>query len=92
MSCRVLARTVEQFLMAHVFDCARRLGLSRVTGEYVPTPKNAMVRDFFAQFGFQKISEEADGRTLWALSLETFRPPATYIRQTQPAELAAIGS
>jgi FkbH-like protein len=92
MSCRVLARTVEQFLMAHVFDCARRLGLGRVTGEYVPTTKNAMVRDFFAQFGFRQISEEANGRTLWALSIEEFRPPATYIRQTQHADMVAIGS
>lgn len=92
MSCRVLARTVEQFLMAHVFRSARRLGLSRVTGEYVPTDKNALVRDFFTQFGFQKLSEETNGRTLWALSVEEFQPTATYIRQTHQAVLAAIGS
>jgi FkbH-like protein len=92
MSCRVLARTVEQHLMVCVFDRAKRLGLSRVTGEYVPTAKNAMVRGFFAQFGFQKTSEEAGGRTVWALSIEEFQPPATYIRQTQTAALAANGS
>lgn len=92
MSCRVLARTVEQFLMAYVFDCARRLGLRRVTGEYVPTPKNALVRDFFAQFGFQKLSEEVNGRSLWALSIDEFQIPVTYIRQTQQGELAAMGA
>ncbi len=51
-----------------------------------------MVRDFFGQFGFQKMSEEASGRTLWALGLEDFEPPATYIRQIQCADLATIGS
>jgi FkbH-like protein len=92
MSCRVLARTVEQYLMVYVFDCAKRLGLNRVTGEYLATPKNAMVRDFFVQFGFQKISEEANGHTRWALSLKDFRPPVTYIRQTDNADLATISS
>lgn len=92
MSCRVLARTVEQFLMVHVFDRARQLGLCRVTGEYVPTAKNAMVRDFFAQFGFQKLSEDPNGRTRWALTLADFQPPATYIRRVQRAALATIGS
>jgi FkbH-like protein len=92
MSCRVLARTVEQFLMAQVFESAKRLGLRRVTGEYVPTAKNGLVRDFFAQFGFQKVSEEASGRTQWALSVEKFLPPATYIRQTEHADMAAAGS
>jgi FkbH-like protein len=92
MSCRVLSRTVEQHLMRYVFDCAKRLGLSRVTGEYVPTPKNAMVRDFFAQFGFEKTAEDAGERTLWALSVQDFQPPVTYIRQIHNVELAAIES
>jgi predicted enzyme involved in methoxymalonyl-ACP biosynthesis len=92
MSCRVLARTVEQYLMTYVFDHAKRLGLDRVIGEYIPTAKNAMVRDFFAAFGFQKISEKADGSTLWALGVHEFQPPATYIRQNEKASLTAIGS
>jgi FkbH-like protein len=92
MSCRVLTRTVEQYLMTYVFEHAKRLGLNRVTGEYAPTAKNAMVRDFFSQFGFRKISEAAEGRTLWTLSVAEFQPPATYIRRTHNAGLAAIGS
>ena len=92
MSCRVLARTVEQYLMVRVFEHAQRLGLSRVTGEYLPTAKNGMVRDFFVQFGFQKVAEEENGRTSWALSVDEFHPPATYIREAQHAALAAIGS
>jgi FkbH-like protein len=92
MSCRVLARTVEAYLMTYVVDRARRLGLSRVTGKYIPTAKNAMVRDFFAQFGFRKTSEAADGSAEWVLNVDEFQPPKTYIRQHEPAALAVTAS
>ena len=61
MSCRVLTRGVEQFLMNRVVEIAREYELTRITGEYVPTPKNGMVKEFFAQFGFERLAEE-DGR------------------------------
>jgi FkbH-like protein len=89
MSCRVLTRGVEQYLMAYVFDYAGSLGMNRVIGEYIPTAKNAMVRDFFAQFGFRQLSAEPDGRTRWALNLGEFNPAATYIRQAEKASSVA---
>jgi FkbH-like protein len=92
MSCRVLTRTVEQYLMTYVFDQAERLGMNRVIGEYIPTAKNAMVRDFFAQFGFRQLSTEADGRTRWVLSVGEFQQPATYIHQTEKASPVTVGS
>jgi FkbH-like protein len=80
MSCRVLTRGVEQFLMNHCVAHAARLGMSRVTGEYRPTAKNAMVKDFYAQFGFQKISEGEDGRTTWRLDVSEYLPATVFIR------------
>ena len=50
MSCRALGRGVEQCPMNHIFSRAHDLGLSKVRGEYIPTAKNAMVKDFWAQF------------------------------------------
>jgi predicted enzyme involved in methoxymalonyl-ACP biosynthesis len=52
MSCRVLSRGVEQFIMNHVFDIAKELNIESVLGLYSPTSKNAMVKDFFLKFGF----------------------------------------
>jgi len=39
MSCRVLGRGVETFLMNQVVEHARKLGLARVTAEYIPTAR-----------------------------------------------------
>ena len=100
MSCRVLARGVEQLLMNMTFAHAARLGLSSVSGEYIPTPKNEMVRNFFAQFGFSKVSED-EGRAEWVLDVSLFRPvpvfitlveePATDVVQNGAAELIGAG-
>lgn len=83
MSCRVLTRGVEQYLMNTVFEHASRLGLARVTGEFIPTPKNAMVREFFAQFGFAKTKEDTDGHTYWALDVAAWQPHNTFLTPSQ---------
>jgi len=80
MSCRVLARGVEQFLMTRVVELAERRGFAKVTGEYIPTPKNALVRDFYSQFGFSNVGDEA-GRTRWQLDVAAYRAPHTFIRE-----------
>jgi FkbH-like protein len=86
MSCRVLARGVEQYLMNLVVEQARGLHLEQVRGEYIPTAKNGMVRDFFAQFGFTTISDD-NGRTGWLLDVNSYQPAETLIR---PSETAAV--
>jgi FkbH-like protein len=75
MSCRVLSRGVEQFLMNRMFAVAREKGLARVTGEFVPTAKNGMVKDFWRQFGFTS----EDGRT-WMLAVESYEPRTVWMR------------
>ena len=57
MSCRVLKRGVEEFAFSHVCDMARSMGCSKLVGEYIPTAKNRMVKDFYPGFGFEKIGE-----------------------------------
>jgi FkbH-like protein len=88
MSCRVLARGVEQFLMTRVFEEARRLGVKRVTGQYIPTAKNGMVEKFFAQFGFSLV-EDRKGQTSWALTPDAYQPSKTYLQPAREQENAA---
>jgi FkbH-like protein len=83
MSCRVLTRGVEQYLMNTVFEHARRLGLARVTGEFIPTAKNGMVKDFFAQFNFSTTKEDGDGHTWWALDASAYQPYETFMAAVQ---------
>jgi FkbH-like protein len=52
MSCRVLGRQVEAATLNVVAAEARRLGAKRLVGEYVPSPKNAIVREHYEKLGF----------------------------------------
>src|SRR5450432_889783 len=74
MSCRVLGRGVESFLMNRVVEHAQKLGLPRITAQYIPTAKNGMVKDFFQQFGFEKIAEDPKGAAHWRLVTATYTP------------------
>lgn len=74
MSCRVLGRGVEGFAMNRIVEAARALGRPWLTGAYEPTAKNAMVSDFFAQFGFERTGTAADGGTAWRLRVASYEP------------------
>ncbi|HEY1502873.1 MAG TPA: HAD-IIIC family phosphatase [Stellaceae bacterium] len=71
MSCRVLGRKVEQMVLREILMRAREEAVDTLVGVYRPSEKNAMVRDHYARLGFSKLSEEADGTTIWALACST---------------------
>lgn len=73
MSCRVLARGVEQCMMNYVFDFARQNGFSEVLGRYRKTAKNDMVKEFYGQFGFEK-EMTAEIETCWKLAVRQYIP------------------
>jgi len=74
MSCRVLGRRVEEGMLARLIAEARRCGIKRLIGTYLPTAKNGMVRDHYAKLGFE-IAEEADGVRRFAFELDGYTPP-----------------
>ena len=45
MSCRVLKRGMEEFIINKILQTAADNGIRKVIGEYIPTPNNAMVKD-----------------------------------------------
>ncbi|MDR0610614.1 MAG: HAD-IIIC family phosphatase [Planctomycetaceae bacterium] len=53
MSCRVLNRTAEHFLMNEIIEQAIQKRFKRIVGEYIPTAKNNMVKNLFLTFGFE---------------------------------------
>jgi FkbH-like protein len=79
MSCRVLQRGVEGFTMNAIFTYAARLGAKRVVGQYIPTKKNEMVKDFFKGFGFEKVADGDGGASKWALAVGAYRPRETFM-------------
>lgn len=56
MSCRVLKRGMEEFIVDKILHTALDQGFRKVVGEYLPTPKNAMVKDLYERMGFTRIS------------------------------------
>ncbi len=57
MSCRVLKRGMEEFIINQVIETAKANGFSKVVGEYIPTPKNAMVQKIYAKLGFTDLGD-----------------------------------
>jgi FkbH-like protein len=52
MSCRVLGRGAEDTLIAKLAEAAKTLGCTEMRGKYIPTAKNAMVKDLYRRFDF----------------------------------------
>jgi FkbH-like protein len=80
MSCRVLARGAEEYLMNHVICTALRRRIPRICAEYIPTAKNGMVKDFFGRFGFERVSDE-NGYTRWTIDVRNYQPSTTFIQE-----------
>lgn len=52
MSCRVLKRTMEEFIINKILYVAEMNGFQKVIGEYKKTAKNAMVEKIYEKMGF----------------------------------------
>ena len=57
MSCRVLKRGMEEFIINKILQTAAQYGYEKVIGEYIPTPKNAMVKDLYEKLGFHRVRD-----------------------------------
>jgi FkbH-like protein len=74
MSCRVLAREVEQATLNLLAQHCQERGVDTLLGTYIPTARNGIVRDLYQTLGFEKQAEMPDGTTSWKLSLAEFAP------------------
>lgn len=52
MSCRVLNRGMENFVLNQLVKFAQNEGFSSLLGEYVPSGKNELVKDHYLNLGF----------------------------------------
>lgn len=73
MSCRVLKRTMENFTLNNIVQVARNNGFSRITGEYVPTKKNSIVKDHYLNLGFTPNGD------IWELDTTSYKLNPTFI-------------
>lgn len=70
MSCRVLKRDMEHAMLDTLVKKALSKGITRINGYYYPTAKNSMVKEFYGRMGFDKVSEDADGNSVWTMDID----------------------
>ena len=76
MSCRVLGRKVEYLVLQELVQRARLRGARRLIGLFLPTERNGLVSDHYAQLGFAHVETAHDGSERWSLELDSFAPTA----------------
>jgi len=73
MSCRVLKRGMEYFILGTLLESAIAQGFTTLKGQYIPSAKNALVKDFYPSMGF---GEKED---YWVLPVTSFNHPEIFI-------------
>jgi FkbH-like protein len=85
MSCRVLKRGLEDFMCNEIAGQVLARGGRWLVGEYVPTPKNGLVKDLLPNLGF---SQDERG---WVLDVTAFTPRVVAITRAVAAPDVAAG-
>lgn len=77
MSCRVLKRGMELFILNTMVEKAKAAGYKRIVGEYLPTPKNKMVENHYLGLGFAMIEGTLSSR--YELIIDKYKTHECYI-------------
>jgi FkbH-like protein len=75
MSCRVLKRGMEHFILNNIVALAKQHGYSYVKGEYLPTAKNEMVKDHYKNLGFEQSGDH------WVLRVLNYEDKPCFINK-----------
>ncbi len=76
MSCRVLKRGMEEFVMNQLMKLVCEKSYKKVLAEYIPTQKNKMVSDIYDKLGFSRISDHK-----YELIIDDYKVCNTYVKE-----------
>jgi len=83
MSCRVLKRDMELAMLDGLVKAARERGFEKLTGIYIPTSKNKMVRELYpGVLGFSPVPSRLEGADMWELDIRKYKNKNTVIEIT----------
>lgn len=71
LSCRILGKGIEIAFVKKVMSMLATLGVEVLTAKYLPTAKNAQVRDFYEKCGFTCVAEREDGCKEYSFDLKS---------------------
>ena len=75
MSCRVVGRRLEEVVFYEIVKAAKLEGVKKITGVYIPTERNEVVRGHYLKLGFEASNTGASGTTTWSKSLDNIEIP-----------------
>lgn len=81
MSCRVLKRGMEEFIVNGMIRAAKEQGFTIVSAEYIPTAKNAMVKDIYKTMGFTEYEEHQ-----YRIDVDSYEEKKNYIENAFVAD------
>ncbi|EYE89446.1 hypothetical protein Q428_02305 [Fervidicella metallireducens AeB] len=70
LSCRVIGRKIEKVMLAYIVEKAKSENIAKIIGEYIPTEKNTLVKDFYKDNGFLFIGEK-EKKQIWELKINS---------------------
>lgn len=70
MSCRVLKRDVEKFVLKKIVSIAREWRCKIIIGEYIPTSKNMLVKHLYSELDFVLLEEKENGAMIYGYNTE----------------------
>jgi len=73
MSCRVLKRGMEGFVLNTIIKKAKEAGIKFLKGEYIPTAKNGLVKNHFKNLGFFQTGN------FWTLRVEKYEEKECFL-------------
>lgn len=74
MSCRVLKRGMDIFVLNTIANFAKENGFINLKGEYIPTVKNDLVKDHYPDLGFSKCGN------YFCLNIKEYQTRKNYIK------------
>ena len=77
MSCRVLKRGLEHFVLNYIIALAKARNYKKIIGEYIPTVKNTLVEAHYHNLHFEQKGDR------WVLDCDHYRNKKCFIQQGQ---------
>lgn len=75
MSCRVLGRGVEQMVLRDLLENAKRRGIRKLRGTYIPTDRNSLVVEHYSRLGFTESGDADNGTKFYELDVSSATIP-----------------
>ncbi len=92
LSCRVMGRTIERAMFAHLLDWLRARNVTRLEAEYLPTKKNEPTMKLLPELGFVEVARAVDGSTSYQRSTDVEYDGNSFVRLVLEASPSAKSS